>query len=53
MNDDSVIELLEKSAAFNRDKKIVENLRKGTPLPQTTGLSPEPVSYTHLRAQRP
>lgn len=41
MNDDSVIELLEKSAAFNRDKKIVENLRKGTPLPQTTGLSPE------------
>lgn len=39
MNDDSVIELLEKSATYNRDKKIVESLRKGTPLPQQINLS--------------
>lgn len=29
MNDDAVIDILEKSPAFNRDKKTVENLRRG------------------------
>lgn len=30
MNDDSIIEILEKTPAFNRDKKTVDNLRRGS-----------------------
>jgi len=39
MNDDSMIELLEKPATYSRDKKIAEDLRKGRPIPQQISLN--------------
>ncbi len=48
MNDDSMIELLEKPATYSRDKKIVDDLRKGKPLPQQINLNaPEKPGQTN------